>query len=88
MNEDRNHLLGREGTSIATMRLFETLPRHPVLTVSSAMRAADVTRPTAGKAIDTLVAAGLLVETTGKQRDRSFSYERYLARLREGTEPA
>jgi hypothetical protein len=79
-------LLDQEGTTIATLRLFETLPRHPVVTVTSAMRATGVARPTAGKVIETPVAGGILVETTGKRRDRSFSYERYLARLREGTE--
>jgi hypothetical protein len=34
------------------------------------------------------VAAGVLVETTGKRRDRSFVYEKYLAKLRVGTELA
>jgi len=31
-------------------------------------------------------AAGVLVETTGKKRDRSFVYRGYLDRLRVGTE--
>ena len=29
---------------------------------------------------------GVLVETSGKQRDRTFAYKRYLERLRAGTE--
>jgi hypothetical protein len=33
-----------------------------------------------------LVAAGVLVETTGRKRDRSFVYRGYLDRLRAGTE--
>lgn len=33
-----------------------------------------------------LVAAGVLVETTGKKRDRSFVYRAYIDRLRVGTE--
>lgn len=32
--------------------------------------------------------AGVLVETTGKKRDRSFVYQKYLDRLRVGTELA
>lgn len=40
----------------------------------------------AGRAIDLLVAAGVLVETTGKKRDRSFAYARYLDHLSVGTE--
>jgi hypothetical protein len=33
-----------------------------------------------------LVAANVLVETTGRKRDRSFVYRGYLDRLRVGTE--
>jgi hypothetical protein len=46
----------------------------------------ETTKPTAGRAIELLVAAGVLGETTGKKRDRSFVYRNYLDRLRVGTE--
>jgi hypothetical protein len=49
------------------------------------MRLVETTNPTAGRAIEQLAAAGVLVETTGKKRDRSFVYQRYLDRLRVGT---
>jgi len=32
------------------------------------------------------VESGILVETTGKRRDRTYAYEAYLRRLREGPE--
>lgn len=54
--------------------------------VLSVMNLVDTTKPTAGRAIDLLVGAGVLVETTGKKRDRSFVYRGYLDRLRVGTE--
>ena len=38
------------------------------------------------RSIDTLVLAGILVETTGKRRDRAFAYFARLHRLRDGTE--
>jgi cell filamentation protein, protein adenylyltransferase len=72
--------------SIAALRLLELLPRRPVLTVASVMKLVETTKPTAGRAIELLVAAGVLVETTGRKRDRSFAYQSYLARLRVGTE--
>jgi hypothetical protein len=50
------------------------------------MRLVETTKPTAGRAVDLLVAAGVLSETTGKKRDRSFVYRAYLDRLRVGTE--
>ena len=74
--------------SIFALRLFELLPRHPIVTVTAAMTLVATTKPTAGKAIDLLVAAGVLVETTGRKRDRSFVYRRYLDRLKVGTELA
>jgi Fic family protein len=84
--EDRARVLGQEGMSVVAMRLYELLPRHPIVTVASAMRLLDTTKPTAGRAIELLVAASVLVETTGKRRDRSFVYRGYLDRLRVGTE--
>ncbi|MGH7269727.1 MAG: Fic family protein [Polyangiaceae bacterium] len=83
---DRERVLAHEGISIAAPRLFEHLPRHPLMTVASAMKLLDTTKPTAGRAIDLLVAAGVLAETTGRKRDRTFAYRGYLDRLRVGTE--
>jgi len=83
---DRARVLAYEGMSVVALRLFELLPRHPIVTVASVMKFVETTKPTAGRAIELLVAAGVLVETTGKKRDRSFVYRGYLDRLRVGTE--
>jgi len=83
---DRARVLAQEGMSVVALRLFELLPRHPVVTVASVMKFVETTKPTAGRAIELLVAVGVLVETTGKKRDRSFVYQGYLDRLRVGTE--
>ena len=83
---DRERLLARPETALAAVRLFELLPTHPIVTSSSVMRLLATSRPTANRSIETLVDAGVLVETTGKRRDRAFAYDGYLQRLREGTE--
>jgi Fic family protein len=83
---DRARVLAHAGMSVVALRLFEFLPRQPVATVASVMKLVATTKPTAGRAIELLVAAGVLVETTGKKRDRSFVYRGYLDRLRVGTE--
>jgi Fic family protein len=83
---DRARVLAHEGMSVVALRLFELLPRHPVVTVASVMKLVETSKPTAGRAIALLVAAGVLVETTGKKRDRAFVYRAYLDRLRVGTE--
>jgi Fic family protein len=83
---DRARALGSPEMSVVALRLLDQLPRHPVVTVSSVMKLVETTKPTAGRAIELLVAAGVLAETTGRKRDRSFVYQGYLARLRVGTE--
>lgn len=83
---DRERLLTGAGASVAALRLFETLPGGPIITTGSVMNGLEVSRPTAGRAVETLVKAGVLVETTGRRRDRCFAYDGYLQRLREGTE--
>lgn len=83
---DRARVLAHAGMSVMALRLFELLPRHPVVTVASVMKLLETTKPTAGRAIDLLVAPGVVVETTGKKRDRSFAYRAYLDRLKVGTE--
>jgi cell filamentation protein, protein adenylyltransferase len=83
---DRTRVLGSGTTSVAALRLFELLPRHPMVTVAAARKLVETSKPTATRAIETLVEAGILVETTGKKRDRSFAYRAYLDRLRAGTD--
>ena len=83
---DRGRLLTQDGTSVSAARLFERLPDRPILTIASAMRLIDVSKPTATRAVEALVSAGILVETTGRKRDRRFAYRAYIERLRIGTE--
>jgi len=88
ISADRTRVLGSGKTSVAAVRLFEALPRHPVVTVASAMALIDTSKPTAIRSIEALVDADVLVEMTGKKRDRSFAYQAYVNRLRVGTELA
>ena len=87
-DRERGRVLTHRGTSVVALRLFELLPRHPVVTVASVLKPVETTKPTAGRAIEVVVDVGVLVETTGKKRDRSFVYRVYLDRLRAGTELA
>ena len=86
VSTDRARLLGVESASVSALRLFERLPRQPIVTVASAMKLLDTSKPTATRAIEVLAEIGILVETTGKKRDRSFAYRAYMERLRTGTE--
>lgn len=83
---DRARVLQSGTASVTAVRLFELLPRHPVVTVALAMKLVDASKPTASRAIAVLVEAGILVEATGRRRDRLFAYQTYLDRLRAGTD--
>jgi Fic family protein len=84
---DRSKVLSGRLNSVAGIRLFELLPAHPIVTVAEAVKLLKTTKPTATKAVSGLVDTGILVETTGRRRDRAYSYQTYLNLLRTGTEP-
>jgi Fic family protein len=85
VTSDRLRVLREAASSVAALRLFEALPVQPIVTVATVMRVLDTTKPTAGRAIEALRAAGVLVERTGRRRDRSYIYQKYVDRLGDGT---
>ena len=84
----RSRILKYHAASVVSLQLLEVLPQHPVVTGRSVVRILGVTRPTAGKAIDVLEQCGVLVETTGRKRDRVYHYARYIERLCDGMDAA
>jgi Fic family protein len=86
ITKDRQRLLVAPGASVMAVRLMDQLPTHPVVTIATVVKLLKTTKPTAGKAVQLLEYLGVLTETTGKQRDRTFAYASYLEKLRAGTE--
>jgi Fic family protein len=86
VNDDRQRLVAAPGASIMAIRLMDRLPIHPVVTIPAVVKILKTTKPTAGKAVQLLEKLGVLTETTGRQRDRTFAYASYLERLCTGTE--
>ncbi len=72
---------------MSAIRLFERLPHQPIVTVATAMKLVNASKPTAMRAIGMLEDIGVLVESTGRKRNRSFAYQAYLDQLRTGTDP-
>ena len=65
--------LGRVRADSSTDRLLRVLPGLPILTVESASRLVERTRPRAAEAIDRLVEAGILEQrNAGRERYRVF----------------
>ncbi|CAG0990313.1 hypothetical protein PHYC_02253 [Phycisphaerales bacterium] len=78
LERDRRRVAQHKRATVAALRLMDALPRRPVVTAPMVSKALGVTAPTARKAMDVLADAGVLKETTGKDRDRAFAYGEYL----------
>jgi Fic family protein len=59
-------------------RLMSLIPRFTVERVKMSL---GTTFPTANAAVKTLEELGLITETTGNKKNRSFSYSRYIKLL-------
>jgi Fic family protein len=81
VNDDRKRLARMPGTTLGAVQLFDMLPEHPVVTGPLALKLLQSSAPTARRSIDILRRADILVETTGKLRDRAFIYRRYVNAL-------
>jgi Fic family protein len=85
LGKDRRTVANHDATTVSAIRLLDLLPEHPMVTLPAVMDLLKTTKPTAGKAIEALCKAGILKETTGRQRDRVYAYEAYLKVLAEDT---
>lgn len=81
VSDDRRRLVRSPGATLAAVQLFDLLPEHPVVTGPLVRKLLRASPPTARRSIDALVNANILVETTGKLRDRAFVYRRYVGAL-------
>jgi len=86
VTSDRTRLAAHRTATVPAIRLFDLLPRHPILTLPLAVKLLKTTTPTAIKAIHALRTTEILQELTGKQRDRIYAYNRYLRVLTEDTQ--
>jgi Fic family protein len=75
--------LGR--ASKTALRLLEYLEQNPIIEIRKTAVSLDMAFSTVSSAVNRLCRAGILVQSAGNRRDRRFSYEAYLALLRDGT---
>ena len=86
-DEHRRQIEGLGRRAGSAHRVHELLRRHPLTTIPNATRQLNMTAPTAGSAMESLEALGMVREITGKQRDRIYVYDQYVKILDEGTQP-
>ena len=77
--------LGRAAAS--ALRVHELMQARPIVTIQTVSDSLSISFPTAGAALEKMVAIGLVRETTGRQRGRIYAYAEYLALLDRGTDP-
>ena len=86
IRDDRSRI-GRQGRSAGSaLRVHQALVEHPIGAIGHLARRTGLSAPTVAAALRLLVELDIVREITGRQRGKVFTYERYLAVLREGTE--
>ncbi len=86
VGESRERLLARDDATVFSLRLFELLPQHPIVTVNRAVDLLECSRPAAAKALRVLEAADVLHALDDRKKNRAMVFKEYLDHLREGTE--
>ena len=66
-------------------RLFDYVEQYPIIDIKRTASALGISFNTTSAAVNKLVEAGILKETTNASRNRVFSYEEYLNILRKDT---
>ncbi|MCD4653023.1 Fic family protein [bacterium] len=84
--QSRARLLARDDTTVISIRLFELLPEHPILTVNRVVDMLNCSRPAAAKALRVLEATEILHPLDARKKNRTVVFREYLDHLREGTE--
>jgi Fic family protein len=87
MDADRRKIedLGRAAASV--LRVHQYAQTHPILSIAPAAERIGITFPTVASAMEHMQRLGIMRETTGRQRDRLYTYQSYVDILNEGTEP-
>jgi Fic family protein len=82
---DRARLLPIKRRGRSALQLLEALKRTPMLSISRAADAAEMSFPSASAALELLGEMGMVDEVTGRVRNRVYAYREYLAVLNEKT---
>lgn len=85
--EDAEKLASASSRTASLAQVYGMLRARPVATIQELSARTRVSFPTAAKAVEILMASGIVRELTGGRRNRVFAYDRYLAILSEGAEP-
>jgi Fic family protein len=83
--KDRNRIQGVGRAAGSALRVYDVLRRRIIVSIPGVAKEAEMTWPTAKAALDRLQHLRIVSESTGRRRDRLYTYTRQLAILNEGT---
>ncbi|MBF0181521.1 MAG: Fic family protein [Magnetococcales bacterium] len=86
-DEDRERIAGLGRASASALQVHRAMMEHPIATSGWLSQKTELTPATVNKALERLEHLGIIRELTQKQRNRLFSYARYVEILNRGTEP-
>jgi Fic family protein len=75
--------MGRKGKNVSLV--FNYLETNPIIDIGKTSEALNIAFNTTASAVAHLIEAGILVQTSNANRNRTFAYEAYLNVLRKGT---
>jgi len=85
-DEDRQRINRSGGATSSTLRVHHAFHERPITSPSWIADKTNLTPATVNTCLQRLVSLGIVVEVTGKKRNRLFSYTEYIRILNEGTE--
>lgn len=86
-DEDRRRIQEQGKISATALRVHDLLQQRPIISITAACKALELTHPAVNKSLRKLEEIGIVREITGRQRNRLYLYDAYMAILSEGLEP-
>ena len=87
-DQDRRRIQEQGKISGTALRVHDLLQQRPIISITAACKELELTHPAVNKSLRKLEEMGIVREITGRQRNRLYLYEAYMAILSEGLEPA
>jgi Fic family protein len=87
VNKDRDRIAGLGRAAESALAVHQSLQRQPIATSAALVKTTGLTAATVNKSLEHLERLRIVGELTRRQRDRIFSYRRYVAELSAELEP-
>jgi Fic family protein len=87
VGKDRDRIAGLGRAAESALAVHQALQRQPIATTAALVQATGLTPATINKSLAHLERLRIVGELTQRQRDRIFSYRRYVAELSVELEP-